>query len=236
MPIIKEEREKLGKKREVEEEEVVVPHPFPFRDAAYFMAGAFAFTFFSALVIKNKWARRILYLECIVTLVSCLIYSYFAWQFTHDHFTLDQINLLRYIGWFITTPIMLVVLCFVLASNLSWHRQLDTILLYQVVGLDYVMLGCGILGELGIIPAIHAMILGFVPFLILFGLIYKAFIHQQKQVWMNQFVFLVYFILWTGYGLVYLLDPTTKSIITTLLDMTAKGVFAIGISTQFLLS
>jgi bacteriorhodopsin len=211
-----------------------------------FMVFAFLFTMVSRSLIQNTTFRKILFWECIITLVSFSIYGFFNIQLETlpafktsslklhpgKKITSDEINTIRYVGWSITTPLMLCVLCYVLAYHLK--LEVKSHILWSVILLDYVMLLFGLLGEFGYMSLLQAMVLGFIPFFIMFYIIYRAFVHKRKSSY-NLFVFWVYFVLWTGYGLVYVLDAEYKTMLTNLLDALAKGVFAIGISSQFLL-
>jgi hypothetical protein len=124
---------------------------------------------------------------------------------------------------------MMTVLCLVLSASTNIALTLRTLL--AVIGLDYVMLLFGYLGELGKIDRISATVLGFIPFFAMFYIIFTTFI--QKYNLFNYVVFFVYFILWAGYGIAYLLDDYSKNIITNFLDVTAKGVFAVGLSINY---
>jgi hypothetical protein len=142
---------------------------------------------------------------------------------------LKYIDKLRYKGWSFSTPLMMSVLCLVLSASTNIPLTFKT--LASVIGLDYLMLIFGYLGELGTIDRIAATVLGFIPFFAMFYIIFKTFINKYNL--FNYIVFFVYLILWSGYGIAYLLDEYTKNLITNFLDVTAKGVFAVGISTYY---
>jgi bacteriorhodopsin len=206
-----------------------------------FMIFAFLFTLVSTIIVKKPELRRILYLECIVTFVSCCVYTLFNIVLTNvdtlqltttkkeDLFAL--LNTLRYIGWYITTPIMMSVMSIVMANNLKMSFPSLNFLLF-IVFLDYIMLFFGILGEIGVIDLIPAMILGFIPFLIMFYIVFMKYVYGKKNTF-NNFLFAFYFVLWTSYGMVYIINPETKTITTNSLDITSKGFLAIILSIMY---
>ena len=196
-----------------------------------FIIFSFVVAFLAMLVSKKDKVRLILFIEILITGISGFMYYLFTKSMnkTKEEPDLHYINVLRYKGWSFSTPLMVTVLCLVLSS--STNIALKTRTLLTVIGLDYVMLLFGYLGELGKIDRISATVLGFIPFFAMFYIIFTTFI--QKYNLFNYVVFFVYFILWSGYGIAYLLDDYTKNIITNFLDVTAKGVFAVGLSIHY---
>jgi hypothetical protein len=208
---------------------------------------AFIVSFFTSLMIPSQKMRLILYLECGITFVAAFMYSIFIRSIYDKHSAADtlhslfgfsssnsieNINILRYVGWSISTALMLCALCFVLAFNLNITASIQTIA--TVVVLDWMMLMFGFLGESRYLDMSIAWVLGFIPFFIMFYVIYDIFI-KEKTNDKNKFIFCLYFILWLMYGLVYLIDETTKTVITNILDCIAKAFFAIGLSISFLM-
>ena len=118
---------------------------------------------------------------------------------------------------------MLLALCLAMTYNVGKHLHLSLIL--TVVCLNYLMLGVGYLGETQRLPRIEAAVIGFIPFFIMFWLIYGLI---DKSV-ANKILFWLYFVVWSMYGLVYLLDDETKQILTNILDLIAKCFIGLGL-------
>jgi len=171
----------------------------------YFMLFSLLFTIF-AFTQATKY-KFILFLEIIITGVS----SYMYYLFTKKD--LQSISLLRYNGWVITTPIMLIVLY--LLSNIQSIPILITILV-----LDLVMLLFGYLGETKRIKRSTAS-LGFIPLLSIFYLLYTSSV---------SLIFGIYILIWIGYGIAYYFDEKLKNICMSVFDAIAKGLVAILIS------
>jgi hypothetical protein len=196
-----------------------------------FIIFAFIVSFIALLLAKKNNIRLILFIEILITGISGYMYYLFTNAMKKDDKTLDlkYIDKLRYKGWSFSTPLMMSVLCLVLSASTNIPLKLKT--LASVIGLDYLMLMFGYLGELGTIDRIVATVLGFIPFFAMFYIVFKTFVHKYSP--FNYLVFFLYLILWSGYGIAYLLDEHTKNMITNFLDVTAKGVFAVGISTHY---
>jgi hypothetical protein len=98
----------------------------------------------------------------------------------------------------------------------------------SIVALNYAMLYIGYLGETEKLSRGIAMILGFLPFFAMFYLIYRNYV-APKYNFANMVLFGIYLIVWSGYGVVYLLGESYKNIAMNLLDMTAKCVIGLGL-------
>lgn len=200
---------------------------------------AFFITLFTSFFITIPKLRTILFTEMAITIIASMMYLLFNTILTMPDFlssfipyiNLEHINTLRYLGWSITTPLMLVALCLILAFNLKIDARPG--LLWNVIGLDWIMLLFGVLGETGTISLNYAMFFGFIPFFLMFYLIYKGLIEGRRN-YLNSFIFSIYFLLWVLYGIIYQMDVKWKTIITNILDCTAKALFAIGLSIQYL--
>jgi bacteriorhodopsin len=202
----------------------------------YFELFAFTVTLIALALVDSDESRRILFLELLVTLISSIMYYLFITDIS-KHFDLNEkpdltfIDRLRYKGWAITTPIMLISLCILLHQ--SSKVPLTAFFLFTILVLDYIMLFLGFLGEINVLDRITAMILGFVPFFIIFYMIYSTFLVRKTTVF-NYWIFAIYFFIWTGYGVSYLFDEDIKNILTNIFDCISKGVIAILLSGKFL--
>jgi bacteriorhodopsin len=188
-------------------------------------------TFIEAMRTDNPLIRHIFNLETCISLVASYFYSVFVAQlegFEKEKKPIDWATMTktRYIDWAITTPLMLLVLCAFLANESKTTVHLSTI--SMVVLLNYIMLYFGYLGETGAMDRMSACIGGFVPFAGLYYLIYNAFIVTGEGI-NKYFLFPLYLVFWTGYGLVYLLDESYKNIAMNVLDCISKCFIGIAL-------
>ena len=179
-------------------------------------------TFIEALRTADPMVRHILNLETCISIIAAYFYSVFL-EKIKGPYTWPEITKIRYLYWSITTPIMLLALCLAMVYNVGKHLHLSLSL--TVVCLNYLMLGVGYLGETQRLPRIEASIIGFIPFFIMFWLIYGL---VGKSV-ANKILFWLYFVVWSMYGVVYLLDDETKQILTNVLDLIAKCFIGLGL-------
>lgn len=188
-------------------------------------------TFIEAMRTQVPTIRHILNLETCISIVAGYFYSIFLTQiegYGKDDKPVDwaDITKTRYIDWTITTPMMLLTLCIVLGNNINKKINLST--LGIVLGLNYVMLIIGYLGETKVLSSLLASALGFVPFAGMFYLIFTKLV-QPKYVFSNYCLYFFYLIVWGLYGVVYLLPETYKNITMNILDCTAKCFIGLGL-------
>lgn len=183
-------------------------------------------TFIEALRTNSPQIRHIFNLETAISVIAGYFYSIFITKIDVDRIDYTEISQMRYIDWSITTPIMLLVLTLVLGQNIKQHVKL---LFYALILLlNYSMLAIGYLGEINIIPRLKATILGFIPFFIIYYLIYKTFIKGHNSV-ANKVIFGIYICLWSLYGVVYMFDEELKNICLNALDLFAKCFVGLGL-------
>jgi hypothetical protein len=103
-----------------------------------------------------------------------------------------------------------------------------------LVLLDWIMLLFGYLGEKHMIDRKTADFCGFVPFFVIFAMLYLQFI-KGNNIMVNNIIFIAYFIIWSMYGVLYMFDEKTMNKTFNILDCIAKAFVAIGISINFLL-
>lgn len=132
---------------------------------------------------------------------------------------------MRYNDWFITTPIMLLVLCLVLAYNNKSYVRLSTYLI--VLLLNFSMLLAGYMGERGTIDKRHGCILGFIAFIAMYAVIWMAFVRESTKS-DNFWIFGAFVLVWAVYGIIYLYGEKAKNITFNVLDAISKcfvGIF-----------
>jgi bacteriorhodopsin len=185
--------------------------------------------FIEALRTKNSNVRHIMNLETCISIVAGYFYGYFIYVIreadkNNEIIDYKKINNLRYTDWFISTPIMLLVLCLVLGME---NKIKLTLPIYVIVLLlNFGMLTLGYIGELEIIKKPLANILGFVAFFLMFGYIWKIFMNKIKTK-PSKLIYGLFLVLWGFYGVVYLCKDTTKVISYNILDLIAKAFVGI---------
>jgi bacteriorhodopsin len=132
----------------------------------------------------------------------------------------------RYIDWSITTPMMLLALCLVLSHNAEKSVKLGVIAL--LVLLNYAMLYIGYLGENNSINRYMGTILGFIPFVMMFSIIYYQYVRPGKS-FSNNVLFTLYTGIWSLYGVVYMFNEEYKNIAMNILDCCAKCLIGLGL-------
>jgi bacteriorhodopsin len=192
-------------------------------------------TFIEAMRTNKPHVRHILNLETSISVIAGYFYSVFVSQidkFTEESKPIDwgDITKTRYIDWSITTPIMLLVLCVVLGTNTNVTLRFPVIV--SVVILDYLMLYAGYLGEIGKITRWTGMIAGFVAFVLIFAIIFFLFV-RPKYVFANYVLFGIYLVVWSLYGVFYMLGEEYKNIGMNILDLTAKCFVGLGLWAYF---
>jgi len=90
------------------------------------------------------------------------------------------------------------------------------------------MLFIGYLGETKVLDHTTAMITGFIPFIMMFGIIFTKFV-QPKYVKSNYIFFTVFVTIWALYGLVYMFNEEYKNITMNMLDCIAKCFVGLGL-------
>jgi bacteriorhodopsin len=192
-------------------------------------------TFIEAMRTKIPSARHILNLETAISVIAGYFYSVFAAQiekYKEESTEIDwaDITKTRYIDWSITTPLMLLTLCMFLGNNINVPVRLPVIA--SVAGLNYLMLYCGYLGEIGIWTRVTALLTGFVAFFAIAAIIFMVFI-KPKYVKANYVLSGVYLFIWSMYGVVYMVDEQFKNISMNILDLIAKCFVGLGLWAYF---
>ena len=187
-------------------------------------------TFIEAMRTPNTKARHILNIETAISLIAGYFYSVFLDKINAKRINYKEITLLRYIDWAITTPLMLLVLAMFLSSHVK--KDLTLSLLVSVIGLNYVMLYAGYLGEIGQLERWTAWGIGFAAFFGMFGLLYQNFLSIKCHL-SNYFIFSIFAGIWSLYGIVYMLDEPSKTVGMNILDLISKCFVGIGIWAYF---
>ena len=188
-------------------------------------------TFIEAMRTKSPIVRHVLNLETCISIVAGYFYSVFIgkldeYEDKKEEIDWKDITKTRYIDWSITTPLMLLALCIVLSNEIGAVIHLPVMI--GVVALNYIMLYTGYLGETGVLERNIAAVLGFIPFIAMFSLIYLKYVFPKYDL-ANRILFLVYLVIWSLYGIVYMFDVATKNMAMNALDLMAKCLIGLGL-------
>ena len=183
--------------------------------------------------------KQLLGLELAVQAVEG---AFYAWLY----YNIDRVKNItpkRYADWALTTPTMLVTLVayiiYLNATQVSQPLSLLQILrenaapIAQIVGLNWLMLLFGYLGEIGVIPLLTGVALGFVPFIAYFYIIYERFIANDANMVINSTsmkIYAYFLVFWSLYGIVAVLPYALKNTIYNVLDLFSKNFFGIFLS------
>lgn len=192
------------------------------------------FTLFEAVPTSFILIKQLLLMEVIVQLIEGMFYLWLVFNLN----SVTNITPKRYIDWVITTPTMLVTLIFYLIYlnnkdnianiNLSFFDLLinNSNTISIVLLLNWLMLIFGYLGETKIIPTLTGVLLGFIPFIIYYLIIYINYV--KTELGFNMFIYFVFF--WSLYGIVALLPYYLKNALYNILDIFAKNFFGVFLS------
>jgi bacteriorhodopsin len=186
-------------------------------------------TFIEAIRTPDPTVRHILNLETAISVIAGYFYSLFLEKLKDKNTTYKEITVLRYLDWSLTTPLMLLVLMMFLSSHVK--KVLPLSLLLIVIALNYAMLYAGYLGEVGQLERWTSWGIGFVAFIGMFGLIYNTFL--QKCNLSNYVIFNFFVLVWSLYGIFYLMDETTKNVGMNVLDCISKCLVGLGLWAYF---
>ena len=181
----------------------------------------------SFLILKS-----LLWLEFFVQIVEGTFYVWMVTNFSK----IADITHFRYYDWFITTPTMLFTYSFyllylkykeenkVIDKNIYELVQENLGILIPVILLNALMLAFGYLGEIKKMSKYLAAFLGFIPFILMFSIIYTNYAVFStdgiKTFW--------YFCgIWSLYGVASVLPYDIKNIMYNILDLFAKNFFGI---------
>ena len=176
--------------------------------------------------------KDLLIMELIVQIIEGTFYFWLAINIA----SVSNITPNRYFDWYLTTPTMLITLCVYLVYlkndelGLETNQSLINIfydninILVSILFLNFLMLTAGYMSEIKQISRIPGVLLGFIPFLIFFYLIYEYFA-KFSQAGTRLYTF--FFIVWFTYGIAALMSYKIKNIMYNILDIFAKNFFGV---------
>jgi hypothetical protein len=176
--------------------------------------------------------KQLLVLEVIVQIVEGTFYSYWLYNFKD----IANVTPKRYADWSITTPTMLITLIFYLIflqyNELGRTHELEFFDLFQknlgpltnILSLNWLMLFFGYLSEIKLLPTTPAVLMGFVPFLAYYYMIYTKYAVQSAD---GYKIFGYFFFFWSLYGIAALLPYNIKNMSYNILDLFSKNFFSV---------
>lgn len=174
----------------------------------------------------KKIFRDLLKVELGVQTIEFIFYS---WM-TQNLDKIDNITPYRYVDWTITTPTMLITLMTFLDENrknsLNDYIDNNKNFITKIVVLNLIMLLFGFLGELKYLDYNTSILIGFVPFIYYFKLIYDKYINKEISTDKLR-LYWFFLITWSLYGLVAFLPYEKKNTAYNILDLFAKNAFGI---------
>jgi bacteriorhodopsin len=159
-------------------------------------------------------------IETAVSLVAGIVYGTFLDKMKQPNFKLSEIIPMRYMDWMITTPLIL------LAVVLFYNTKLNSVdykCYIIIVILNWLMLLFGYLGESKIISSMKGLLLGFFFYAAMLLYMYMYIIPKGCSL----AVFIIFAVIWTGYGIAYMLKEEEKNIAYNILDIMSKAVFGV---------
>jgi len=192
---------------------------------------------------KNNILRQLLILELIVQIVEGTFYFWLINSFDK----IKNITSYRYYDWAISTPTMLLTLIVYLIylKNIEESKSdpnsnsnsvvLDLFqivednkkIIIQILLLNELMLYFGYLGETNKLTSKQSFILGIIPFLIYYKMIYDNF---AKYTEVGKKIYNYFFFVWLLYGFASLGTYEIKNTIYNILDLFAKNFFGLYLS------
>ena len=179
-----------------------------------------------------KLLHDLLAVELLVQLVEGAFYVWLVFAISRT----TNITLHRYWDWFITTPTMLITFSTFLiylrfkesgATNIPSFTSIisDNFKTYStLVLLNAAMLIFGYLGELKKISLFTSVFGGFIPFFMMFYIIYENF---AKYTNLGTTMFWYFIIVWGLYGVAACLSYNLKNVSYNILDLFAKNFFGL---------
>ena len=178
---------------------------------------------------KITLLRQALMLELTVQMIELMFYIWLVFAIRRGT---PNVTPKRYYDWFFTTPTMLFTLMVYLhylknpnkkQTLLGFAKKHQHIIL-QVILLNALMLVFGYLGETGKLPTQWSVVLGFIPFIMYYSIIYHEFVKDNPN---GEMFFWYFVIVWSLYGVAALLPYHSKNMMYNILDLFAKNFFGL---------
>jgi hypothetical protein len=175
--------------------------------------------------------RELVILEVSVQAIEL---GFYYWMLSNIN-KIKNITPFRYYDWAITTPTMLITLMFYLMFLRDREKGIQSEsfitefknhwkVILKVSVLDWLMLLAGYLGETNMFSNITTTLVGFVPFILMFYLIYTNFATKSME---GTRIFWYFVGIWSIYGIAAVLPYKIKNAMYNVLDLFAKNFFGL---------
>jgi len=192
-----------------------------------------AATFIEAIGTNVPFVRHLFNIETLISIVAGFFYTKFIQKIsnsmkTGEKLDWDELTLTRYLDWSITTPLMLLVLMMTLSFHSKKKTSFKTYII--VILLNYFMLYVGYKGE-SMKNNNMMWLLSYAAFFVMYYIIYITTV--GKGIFFNNFLFGLYLVVWTLYGVAYKLENEKKNIMFNYLDLISKCFVGLGLWLYF---
>jgi bacteriorhodopsin len=170
--------------------------------------------------------KDILKIEFVVQIIEFIFYS---WMIINLK-SIENITPYRYLDWIITTPTMLLTLIIFLSNkdntNLKEYMNKNKFFIIKLFILNLIMILFGLAGELNYIDYSTAIVIGFIPFIYYFKMIYDKYLINNEDI--NKIrIYWFFLIIWAIYGIAAFLPYDQKNIAYNILDLFSKNLFSV---------
>jgi hypothetical protein len=192
---------------------------------------------------EDQILKDLLILELLVQVIEG---SFYIWMI-NSFSKLENITKYRYYDWSISTPAMLLTLVLYLiylryseelknSDNINKKDIIPNFFklikenwenLITIIILNELMLLFGYLYEIGKLSKTYSVILGFIPFIMMFKIIYDNYAKYTES---GMFMFKYFVIVWGLYGFAALFPYSMKNISYNILDLFSKNFFGLFLS------
>ena len=188
------------------------------------------YVFFFMYTPALLYVFQLLKIEIAVNTIEGIFYYWMINSFSK----ISNITAYRYYDWAISTPLMLFVLMAYIRlkdeknkiDNMEELLKKDGFVILSVLLLNWFMLLTGYLNEIKLMNKYMSTIIGFVPFALMFWIIYDYFdVNTMKSGVYYGFIYFV--IVWAIYGLAAIMGYNMKNVMYNILDLFAKNVTSI---------
>ena len=161
--------------------------------------------------------------------VQVIEFIFYIWMINNLKL-IQNITPYRYFDWIITTPTMLITLISYLSNkdntSLKEYISKNKIFIIKIIVLNTIMLLFGLAGELNYMNYSTAIIIGFIPFVYYFKIIYEKYLIDNQD--NNKIkIYWFFFIIWSLYGIIAFLPYDQKNISYNILDLFSKNLFSV---------
>lgn len=175
---------------------------------------------------NKKIIKDILKLEFGVQIIEFIFYTWMIFNLK----LIENITPYRYLDWIITTPTMLITLIAYLNnendSSLKEFLSKNKLFVIKLITLNIMMMLFGLAGELNYMDYNTSIIIGFIPFIYYFKMIYDKYLITNIESDKTR-LYWFFFIIWTIYGVVAFLPYEQKNTAYNILDLFSKNLLSI---------